>query len=411
MDVHDVNIVLLSHSFLPTVGGRELVVHHLAKALTELGETVRVVGPGGLWSQRGWKLGYPVVRFPRLVRFGGKARRGPAAMLREAEFMSYLAAAIRFRGADVIHAHSTYPAGYLVERMLGRDRSTPVVITPHGNDINVIPELGHGMRLDAVLARKIDYALHHCDRMTAISAGIHDEAAALGLGVEKMVMVPNGVDTGRFQGISRHAAREHLGIGHKEKVLIAVGNNHPRKGHADLILAMRDIVAHVAGIRLVLVGNRVESLRPMVEELGLAGHVQLEGAAPFPLTQGGVLGADRLATLYAAADVYLSGAKVKGAEGLSLALLEALAAGLPAVVTDVSGAGDIVQHGINGYLVKGSDPAAMAERTVALLQSDAVERMGEAARCSVQGFDWLSVAKQYMEVYRSVSAKVCNQVA
>lgn len=411
MEVRDVNIVLLSHSFLPTVGGRELVVHHLAQALTELGETVRVVGPGGLWSQRGMRLGYPVVRFPRLVRFGGKTRSGPVSVLREAEFMSYLAADVRFRGADVIHAHSTYPAGYLVERLLGRNRSIPVVITPHGNDINVIPELGHGMRLDAVLARKIEHALHQCDRMTAISEGIRDEASGLGVSEEQMLLVPNGVDTARFQGINRQAARKHLGIGLKEKVLIAVGNNHPRKGHIDLIMAMRSIVDQVADSRLVLVGDRVEALRPMVEEMGLGNHVHLEGAAPFPLTQRGVLGADRLATLYAAADIYLSGAKVKGAEGLSLALLEGLAAGLPAVVTDVSGAGDVLRSGINGYLVKGSDPAAMAERAVALLRSGAVEEMGEAARCSVQGFDWLSVAKQYKEVYKSVSAQVCHQVA
>lgn len=91
-------VVLYVNSFLPTLGGKQFVVHHLAKSLRELGHRPRVLGPSGMWKHRNLCMPYPVHRWPKL--------RGS---LRERTWSAQLALDTAIWGCDVIHAHMTYP--------------------------------------------------------------------------------------------------------------------------------------------------------------------------------------------------------------------------------------------------------------------------------------------------------------
>ena len=95
-------VVLYVNSFLPTLGGKQFVVHHLAKSLQELGHSPRVLGPSGIWKHRHLRMPYPVHRWPKL--------RG---LLREQTWVAQLALDTAIWGCDVIHAHMTYPNGYM----------------------------------------------------------------------------------------------------------------------------------------------------------------------------------------------------------------------------------------------------------------------------------------------------------
>jgi glycosyltransferase involved in cell wall biosynthesis len=109
-----------------------------------------------------------------------------------------MAAARLWGGFDVVHAHTTYPNGYAAARTR-RFSAAPLIITPHGEDINVIPELGFGARLDPQKNRKIEFALRHARTVTAISETIVASLQDAGVPPGRIVRIPNGVDLERFR--------------------------------------------------------------------------------------------------------------------------------------------------------------------------------------------------------------------
>lgn len=384
------NIVLYTNSFLPKIGGRELVVHHLARTLHELGHEVRVLGPAGWWRLRKCRYEYPVYRYP-VVR----------GRLRDPVRLVQLLLDTTWRRCDLIHAHITYPAGYIAG-LLKRIRDIPLVLTPHGIDIHTIPELGHGLRLDPRLRDKIDYAVRKADAVTAISASIEQALIAAGAEPSKLHRIGNGVDLDRFAAAPDVDVHAWLGVPREARLLVTVGNYHPRKGQETLIRAMPLMLGRAPEARLIIVGRNTEKLTPLIDDLGLAGKVILTGQLKLA-ELGQAADTDWLAALYARSAMYLSAGTSEGAEGLSLALLEAMAAGLPVVATDISGNRDVVTDGVNGYLVPPGSEEGIARRVSDLLaQEDMRTAMGRRARETAAAFSWRSVTNRYLELYREI---------
>lgn len=369
------NIVLYVNSFLPTIGGRELVVHYLAGALREIGHQVRVVGPAGWWSQRKVRFGYPLHRWPTL--------RG--RFVEQVQLLQLLLDTAIW-GCDIIH-HNTYPTGYIAAR-LKRIRDLPLVVTPHGEDINIVSELGFGMRLNTAVGPKINYTLERTEMLTAISAGIEASLVNAGALREKIRRIPNGVDVERFQKPAVAAdIRKWLKLPAESRVILTVGNYRPCKGHEVLIRSMPLILYAEPNIYLVIVGRGTDKLRPLLRELDLDEKVRLTGSISFPAVASWGQShsvnhsPDWLACLYRSSEMYVSAGMDEGAEGLSLAVLEAMAAGLPVVATNISGNKDIVIHGDNGFLVPPADPSKLAETVLLLLKSNDIKfRLGRKAK-------------------------------
>lgn len=390
------NIVLLSHTFLPTVGGRELVVHHLAQAFTKAGHTARVVSPGGWRVNRSLGMGYPVHRFPNISR--GRYGTGPRALARELEAAVYLTTDILSHGCDIIHAHTSYPAGY-VANLVRRLLRVPLVVTPHGVDVHTIPALGHGMRLDPVLREKVHRALLSADAVTAISENVVQAVREIGVPEERIHRIQNGVDISRFQcGESRTILRQRLSIGANDRVIISVGNWHPRKGQELLLKCFASVKRTLPDAKLILVGRGTDKLGDLAEELRIRDHVYLLGALPYPAP--GSRQEDLLGQAYAAADVFVSAGMHAAAEGLSLALLEAMAARLPVVATDISGNRDVIENGSNGYLAPPGDADALTSGILMALESGA--KLGEGAGRRVESMSWDTVAGYYLTLYEGI---------
>lgn len=372
---------------------------HLAAALRELGVRVRVLGPTGWRAARGLRLPYPVHRWPTLVRAAAGAQ-GLRRRLRQAEMAAQLRLDTALFGCDLIHAHTTYPNGYLAAR-LRRRRGPPLVVTPHGVDVHLIPRLKHGLRLEPELAGRIRLALGEADAVTAISDAIAESAVAAGAPRERLHRIANGVDVARFAARSHPDPRPRLGLPAHARLLVSVGNHHPRKGQEVLVHAMARVVAVEPRACALIVGRGSEVLRPLIVRLGLVGQVVLVGPIPFPL--GSAPADDLLAAIHAHADCYISAGTEEGAEGLSLALLEAMAAGNPPLATDISGNRDLVRHGRNGLLVRPNDPEHLAQGLLEILTDTGRRRaLGAAARATAQGFSWRGVAGRYLEVYEGV---------
>jgi glycosyltransferase involved in cell wall biosynthesis len=175
---------------------------------------------------------------------------------------------------------------------------------------------------------------------------------------ELIRVVHNGIDLERFRnGVGN---RERLFPGIQDcKLVVNVANMHSDiKGQPTLITAAREVCAKFPQARFVLIGDgtRKAAFESMVAELGLKQNFLFLGQR------------HDVAELLACCDIAVLPSQV---EGFPNALLEYMAAGLPAIATDVGGSREVVQHGVNGWLTPPNDPNALAKSILYLLENPA----------------------------------------
>ncbi len=330
------NVVHFAPDFLPVIGGAQIVVHNLALHQARLGHEVTVITPWEHW--RGVRGAVPYRVLPLLprsiaaaLRFGGEGRWAVGAQL------ALHQARHRF---DVWHIHMAYNAGYVAMPAL-RTLGQRTLITCHGIDIQRLPEVGYGFRLDPEKDALIGETLRSADLVGAISGSIREELLSVGVPAARIVDVPNGVDVERIAAVDseREGVRAELGWPAGRYVFLTVGRHHPKKGY-DLI---PEIAARVAAVRRdflwVVVGKGTEALEAQAAALGITDVLRFvpqigtdSAGARFEVPGPGLI------RLYKAADAFAFPTLM---EGHPLVMLEAMAAGLPVVTTDAEGARDV----------------------------------------------------------------------
>lgn len=191
----------------------------------------------------------------------------------------------------------------------------------------------------------------------------------------KVRLIPRGVDAERFRPgtLPRLAIRRRLGLGRETVIVGCVAHLVRLKGQRTLIQAL----ARVPDAHLVLAGKPLDAayaaeLRQLGTELRVEARVHFVGHVT------------DVAALHAELDIFVLPTLVRahlGGEGCPVALLEAMASGLPCVATDVPGSQDLIEPGRSGLLVPPEDPAALA-RAICELCASAERRqmLGRAAR-------------------------------
>ena len=236
---------------------------------------------------------------------------------------------------DVIDASFFYPDGPAAVA-LGRRFGVPVSIKARGADI-------HFWGKNPATAAQVAAAGRAAAGLLAVSEAMRADMAAIGIPAETVRVHRTGVDLDRFAPADRAAAKaEHYIPG---AMVLAVGALIPRKGHDILIRAMREL----PGVTLLIAGEGPDyvALAALAEELGVADRVGLLG----PIRH------DHLQTWLAAADVF---ALASSSEGLANAWVEALASGVPIVITDAGGARELVTGPDAGHVVA-REPRAFAD--------------------------------------------------
>lgn len=203
-----------------------------------------------------------------------------------------------------------------------------------------------------------------------------------------VVVIPNGVDLDRFRPPTeeeRRAARVRLGLGTDERVILFVGHEFGRKGLPLLVRAM----PHAPGALLLVVGGdqrQIARARRQAHAAGVSERVLFVGR------QADVVPFAHAADVFALPSAY---------EANALALLEALAAGLPVIATPVGGASMAISEGQTGFLVP-ADARVIGERIDRLTREDLAPWRARA-RSSAARFSWTGVAQQYLELARRVA--------
>ena len=291
-----------------------------------------------------------------LHRRHGFGRTAPAAVRAHADPL----APSRRRASGVAHR------GDPVARSPPRGRR-PVVVSCHGSDLRIDPLLGDRYRepLRAVFERA---DLVHC-----VSDELARHAIALGLEPSKVFVHPWGVDTTFFRPAPEREARVPNSSRRARTLrVVSVGRLHWVKGYEFALQALAQVRRAGVEIEYTIIGNSDDKelliVLATVRDLDLEPHVHIRGR----------LSRNEVVEALQAADVFLLASL---SEGLSTATLEAMAVGLPVVVTDVGGMREAVTDGVEGRVVPPRDPAALAAALLELA-ADAPLRaaMGERGR-------------------------------
>ena len=286
---------------------------------------------------------------------------------------------------DIVHAH-TYKAG-VIASAAGRIAGVPaVVFTPHGHIFSPgsgIPGVPGGLKLEVL--RWITRAAQACaDRITALSEPDLEQQVALRLSpASKYVVVRNGIDVERF-------ARPRGRLFDGAPVIGAVGRFSAEKGHRYLIHAMVAVRRVLPRARLVLVGyGDLEA-----ELRGRAAGLRLDGAVTFA-------GERDSAEVLSSFDLFVQPSLY---ESQGLALLEAMASGVPAIASDVGGVGDVVRHDVTGLLVPPAEPEALAGAILRLAEAPdlALRLAQQAARRVHEHFSLETMIDAYAGLYREL---------
>jgi D-inositol-3-phosphate glycosyltransferase len=359
-------VLFVSHYYPPHCGGIEHVVRQEAVSLAARGVDVTVL-TSGRHSVTSMRDG---VRVVRIAAWNGAERRAgiPFPLLSPRLF----GASLRWvRWADVVHVHDClYMTSWAALAAVAVTR-TPLVMTQHVGLVRHPSAVVCGIQ-HVVYSLPGRLLMRRARRVFTVNGSVAGFTVGLGARVDRIVHLPNGVDSVLFRPAvsagEKERARRRLGLPQDRPLVLFVGRLVPKKGF-DLLLAAReaepnpsyDLVFAGDGERSAMTGRR--GVHPL-------------GALPSPL----------LAEAYRACDVY---ALPSVSEGFPLTVQEAMASGLPVLTSDDSGYGP---YGLNDDQARllprriGVWSAALAELT-----SDAARRavMGACARAyALEHFDW-----------------------
>jgi len=358
-----VRIVLACPYAWEAAGGVQVHVRNLAQRLRDRGHHVTVLTPTGATPIEPWVRS---VGRPFAISYAGTvARIAPLAYRRTRDAL----AEIR---PDVVHVHE--PLTPSVSMFATIASEAPVVATVHA-----YLDRSRAMERAAPVLRRV---------WANVSEGVavSDAAARFlrrSLGDVGLEVVPNGVDVGAWERPARVA--DDLPA---ERRIVWANRLDPQKGFPVAVTAFAKVVAEVPDAVLLVAGDGADR-----EAIGLLtpsvwSRVRRLGTVP---------NAD-LPAVHAASEVFVSAAT--GQESFGIALVEAMAAGLPVVATDIPGYREVVRHGVEGLLVPPRDPEALAVGLVRVLTEPGLaERLRAAGRARARAYDWPIVVERLEEIY------------
>lgn len=275
---------------------------------------------------------------------------------------------------DVVNCHyADYTAAYFA--FLKPFFRYRLVISAHGSD------LMHPSSLDRVL---LPYVLRTSDHIIGVSDDLCARARSIAGGNVQVTTIYNGIDYDFWSGGDR-TPTDH-------PIIVSVGSLRRVKGHDVLLHAFRNVMwkAPTAELRIIGDGPEHKRLTRLATELKIAHRVTFCGWLPSEQVRAEL----NRATVFAFPS---------RREGLGLALIEAMAAGLPCVASHVGGIPEVVQNPRTGTLVSPEDPEALSKAITDLLSDRSyAELLAENARERAKVFNWDTAIDQYEEVFRSL---------
>jgi glycosyltransferase involved in cell wall biosynthesis len=353
-------------------GGAENMVLSLAEGLSSLGHQPLIVTDKAGWmTERAEAAGVPV-----WVETQHRFRELPWALR--------MAWRMRRERIDIFHSHEFSMNVFgAAAAWLAR---VPHIATIHGRQyVTEAPRRIGAYRLLRRLGVPIVAVSE--DLRGYLAKGFRLERGDLRL-VHNGIALPNAfqVEWGRREEL-RQKSRTSIGLPSVGPLLVCVGNLYPVKDHASLVRVLPELPE--AQLAIAGRGDEESNLRALAAELGVAERLHLLGLR------------DDVDAILAAADVFVQPSR---SEGLPLAVLEAMAHGLPVVATAVGGIPEAIEDQKSGLLVPQGDSAAMARALRQILESPKrAESLSRCARARAETeFSVETMVKSYVELYGTI---------
>lgn len=331
-------------------GGTERLVIEIVRALqSRIDSVVCCLDEPGAWAGELTALGVPVVSLGRAPGFHPRLSMRLARIMRE-------------RGIDLVHCHHYSP--YVYGLLAARLTNVELVFTEHGRLTDGKPSRKRAL-VNPVLSL-------FGGRIYAVSNDLKQHMVKEGFPARRIHVIYNGIEPGeRADGIQRAEARRELGVADDAFVVGTVGRLDPVKNLTAMLDAHALLLARHPAATAVIIGDGLERsrLEAKAADLGITHAVQFVGYRR------------DVRALMPAFDLYLN---CSSFEGVSLTVLEAMAAGLPVIATPVGGNPEVVVDQETGLLVRGG-AGPLADAMSRLLSDPARRReMGDAGRRRVQ---------------------------
>jgi glycosyltransferase involved in cell wall biosynthesis len=385
-------LVFITRRFWPLVGGAEMTMANLANALSCDGHQVTLLTAA-------WNKDWPA----EIRHRGVRVQRLPQANSRWLGTLQYMRGIRRW-----LHEHrSEFDLVYT--SMLKHDAHVAIQAGRRGKFPVVLRAEGSGPTGDVGWQQQNWYGSwirRRCRRAPAIvapSKAIQEELLSAGYDTASVQYLANGVELGPERTAARRmVAREALGtahpvlsLGRDTTLVVYTGRLSEEKGLTCLVDAWAKVLRNRGNARLWLVGEGPlrDQLAEQIERLRIRGRCVLVGSF------------DSVEELLAAADLFVLPSRH---EGMSIALLEAMANGLPVIASDIPGNRDLIESGTTGKLFPEDDSAALAQTIEEMLDApDGGFFLGKAARERIeQHFTLKTMADRHVALFeRLLSAR------
>lgn len=299
-----------------------------------------------------------------------------------------LVSLIKTRKYTIVHTHNT-KAGF-IGRLAAKLTGTPIIVhTIHGFAFH---------RYESWLRKRLFIILEHIaanfsDKLISVSTPLKEWGLGLGIGKEaQYCVIPDGIEIEKFciDGKDIEKTRSEWGIKETDLVVGMVAKLWRGKGHLTLLAAMPLIIEQVPNVKFLIVGEGYlrSELEAIALKRGLKDYIIFTGfRRDIPL-------------LTATFDIAVLPSLF---EGLGRVILEAMALGKPVVASNVGGIPEVVDNGVNGFLVPPEDKEALAKAISKLLKDQELrQEMGEKAKRSITDkFAAERMVKEIQKVYDS----------
>jgi teichuronic acid biosynthesis glycosyltransferase TuaC len=379
-------LCIVTHTFLPHVGGIEKVVNEQSKRLLHKNFEPMIV-TNRIGTPQKYRVDGVNVECYESLNTG--FRLGiPYSIPTVASFPTFLKAV---NSCKIIHAHGHPYLTSLAAGKLAKMYAKPFVLTQHNTFIEYNNMFDEVERLNDLTVGKQN--LRDADRIIAVSDATKDYVLSLGAKPKKVKVLHNGVDMVKFRPLAgkRMEMRRKLGIPESAIVVLTVRRLVYKNGVDTLIEGANMAIKKNSHIVFLAVGKGPDSdsVKLRIAQLGIEDNFKLAGF---------VSDAD-LPSYYNAADLFVLPSK--SGEGLPLVALEAMACALPVIATDVGGIGEVLKEDY-GKLVPPNQPELLAKAVLDFAAQDFSKRKLELRAMMEEKFSWDTNVERLIEIYEEL---------
>jgi N-acetyl-alpha-D-glucosaminyl L-malate synthase BshA len=363
----------------PTYGGSGVVATELGKALSEKGHEIHFVSydqpvrldlfKENIYYHEVSVLDYPLFKYP------------PYELI----LTNKLIDVAKFEKLDLLHVHYAIPhasAAYMAKKVLSESNiRLPFITTLHGTDITLVGK-------DPSFEPVITFAINHSDAVTAVSDSLRNDTLDAFEISRPIEVIPNFIDIDTYSiPPKEHLRKRYAPNG--EKIMIHISNFRAVKRTEDVIHVFKKVKDKLP-VKLIMVGdgpdkNRLEQL---CREMGTCADIHFVGKLK------------SVSELLAISDLFIL---TSTKESFGLAMLEALASGVPAVTSNTGGVPEVNIEGYSGKLSEVGDIDKMTENCIDILHNESkLLTFKNGAKERAKQFDINLVLEKYIQLYESI---------